>query len=472
MWVLTLLAGLLVVLVITAATGYFVAQEFSYMAVDRSRLKARAATGDAAATRALAVTQRTSFMLSGAQLGITVTALLVGFVAEPLIGASLGTALGGAGVPTAIGVAVGTVLALLLSTFLQMIFGELFPKNLAIARPEPVAVALATSTTVYLGLFGWLIRVFDAASNLLLKALRIEPVHDVEHSATARDLEHIVADSRESGDLPEELSVLLDRILDFPEQDVQHAMIPRARVDVVRQEETVGAIRSRMSVGHSRYPALDEDDQVVGVVHLYDVLAGTHGEDVPVSTLMRPAILVPTSMSLPDSLRLLTERRSQMACVLDEYGGFAGVLTIEDLAEELVGEIADEHDPAEIVAITQRPGRWVISGEVHLDEVERTIDRDLPESEHETLAGLVIDTYGDLPPVGTVVRVELPLDLADLAEDTEPEVHHLRLEVLELERHVPSLVQVEVESADAVEPGPTSEEPEARPDAEHVAGEL
>lgn len=165
MWVLTLLVGLLVVLVITAATGYFVAQEFSYMAVDRSRLKARAATGDAAATRALAVTQRTSFMLSGAQLGITVTALLVGFVAEPLIGSSLGTALGGAGVPTAVGVVVGTVLALLLSTFLQMIFGELFPKNLAIARPEPVAVALATSTTVYLGLFGWLIRVFDAASN-------------------------------------------------------------------------------------------------------------------------------------------------------------------------------------------------------------------------------------------------------------------------------------------------------------------
>lgn len=470
MWVLTLLVGLLVVLVITAATGYFVAQEFSYMAVDRSRLKARAATGDAAATRALAVTQRTSFMLSGAQLGITVTALLVGFVAEPLIGSSLGTALGGAGVPTAVGVVVGTVLALLLSTFLQMIFGELFPKNLAIARPEPVAVALATSTTVYLGLFGWLIRVFDAASNLLLRMLRIEPVHDVEHSATARDLEHIVADSRESGDLPEELSVLLDRILDFPEQDVQHAMIPRARVDVVRQEETIGSIRSRMSVGHSRYPALDEDDQVVGVVHLYDVLSGTHDADAAVSTLMRPAILVPTSMSLPDSLRLLTGRRSQMACVLDEYGGFAGVLTIEDLAEELVGEIADEHDPAEILAVAQRPGRWVISGEVNLDEVERTIDRDLPESEHETLAGLVIDTYGDLPPVGTVVRVELPLDLADLAEDAEPEVHHLRLEVLELERHVPSLVQVEVETGDAA--GGPAAEPAARPDAERVGEEL
>jgi CBS domain containing-hemolysin-like protein len=209
MWALTLLLGLLVVLAITAATGYFVAQEFAYMAVDRSRLKARSAAGDQAATRALAVTQRTSFMLSGAQLGITVTALLVGYVAEPLIGESLGTALGGVGVPTGVGVAVGTALALLVSTFLQMIFGELFPKNLAIARPEPVAVALATSTTVYLTVFGWLIKVFDQASNLLLKLVRIEPVHDVEHSATVRDLENIVATSRDTGDLPAELSMLL-----------------------------------------------------------------------------------------------------------------------------------------------------------------------------------------------------------------------------------------------------------------------
>ena len=331
-----------------------------------------------------------------------------------------------------------------------------------------------------LGLFGWLIRVFDAASNLLLRMLRIEPVHDVEHSATARDLEHIVADSRQSGDLPEELSVLLDRILDFPEQDVQHAMIPRARVDVVRQEETIGSIRERMSLGHSRYPALDEDDEVVGVVHLDDVLATTHGDDVPVSTLMRPAILVPTSMSLPDSLRLLTGRRNQMACVLDEYGGFAGVVTVEDLAEELVGEIADEHDPAEVLAVAQRPGRWLISGDIHLDEVERTIDRELPESEHETLAGLVIDTYGDLPPVGAVVHVELPLDLADLAEDTEPVVHHLRLEVLELERHVPSRVQVEVVSGDIVDSSALAEGAggaedavdAGRPDTEHVRGEL
>src|SRR5688500_7949374 len=269
MEVLSLLLGVLVVLAITVVTGYFVAQEFAYMAVDRSALAARAAAGDTAAKRALAVTRRTSFMLSGAQLGITVTGLLVGYVAEPLIGESLGTLLGGVGIPTSVGVAVGAVLALLVATVVQMLFGELFPKNLAIARSEPVALRLARSTAIYLRVFGWLIWVFDQASNLLLRALRIEPVHDVEHSATARDLEHIVEDSRESGDLPVELSMMLDRILDFPRRTVEHAMIPRSRVDTVADTDTIGEVRERIAHGHSRYPVLTEDTQdVVGVVHV------------------------------------------------------------------------------------------------------------------------------------------------------------------------------------------------------------
>ncbi|WP_066587152.1 hemolysin family protein [Cellulomonas timonensis] len=443
MWVLTLLLGILVVLAITAVTGYFVAQEFAYMAVDRSRLGARAAAGDAGAQRALAVTRRTSFMLSGAQLGITVTGLLVGYVAEPLIGASLGEALGGVGVPTGVGGAIGTVLALLFSTFVQMIVGELFPKNLAIARPEPVALWLATSTTAYLAVFGWLIRIFDQASNLLLRALRIEPVHDVEHSATVRDLEHIVADSRESGDLPAELSVLLDRILDFPEQDVEHAMISRSRVDVVRADDTLSHVRALMSTGHSRYPVLDHDDQVVGVVHLQDVLAidGRDADDA--ASIMRPALMLATSMPLPDALRVLTGAGNQLACVVDEYGGFAGVLTLEDLAEELVGEITDEHDAdVPLGAPQDEDGIWLMAGDVHVDEVERAVGHDLPRGDYETISGLVIAVHGGLPDVGTVVDVELPPDPAHLALADAPPPVVMRVEVEEVERHVPARVRV------------------------------
>ena len=158
---LLMLAGVMMTILIIAANGYFVAQEFAYMSVDRATLRSRAEKGDAAAKRALAVTRRTSFMLSGAQLGITVTGLLVGFVAEPFIGESLGVLLGGAGVPTAVGVTLGTVLSLLFATVVQMIFGELYPKNLAIANPEPLARGLARSTLLYLAVFGWLITLFD-----------------------------------------------------------------------------------------------------------------------------------------------------------------------------------------------------------------------------------------------------------------------------------------------------------------------
>lgn len=291
---LTLLLGVLVVLLITAVTGYFVAQEFAYMAVDRSRLNSLAQAGDLGAQRALAVTRRTSFMLSGAQ-GITVTGLLVGYVAEPLIGESLGTIFGGIGIPTAVGLGIGAVLALLFSTLVQMLFGELFPKNLAIARPEPVARWLARSTTLYLKLFGWLIWIFDQASNLLLRALKIEPVHDVEHSASARDLEHIVAESRETGTLPPELSTMLDRILDFPTRPVEHAMIPRTHVDTVRADDSLDHVITLMGRGHSRYPVVGADSEdIVGVIHLQDVLGLTPTTDLTVRALTRSALIFPT----------------------------------------------------------------------------------------------------------------------------------------------------------------------------------
>ena len=245
--ILTLLLGIVVILAIIAANGYFVAQEFAYMSVDRVKLGARAEAGDKAAQRALKVTRRTSFMLSGAQLGITVTGLLIGYVAEPMVGESVGVLLGAAGVPAALSISVGTVGALVVAAVVQMIFGELYPKNLAIANAEPLARGLARSTTIYLGLFGWLITVFDHAANALLRLFRIEPVHDVDTTATVEDLERIVADSRESGDLPEELSVLIDRIIDFPDQDVEHAMIPRSQVGTVSPDTTVGELRVLMA---------------------------------------------------------------------------------------------------------------------------------------------------------------------------------------------------------------------------------
>jgi CBS domain containing-hemolysin-like protein len=440
---LTLLFGTLVILAIIAANGYFVAQEFAYMAVDRTRLAVLAADGDASAKRALEVTKRTSFMLSGAQLGITVTGLMVGFVAEPLVGQSLGVLLGGVGIPSEVGVTVGTLLALVVATIIQMIFGELYPKNLAIANADPLARGLARSTLIYLTVFGWLIGFFDKSANLFLRLLRIEPVHDLDVSVSADDLPRIISDSRDSGDLPVELSLMLDRILDFPQQDVEHAMIPRSQVDWLTPETTLVKLRELMASGHTRYPVIHEDTPV-GVVHLTDVLLRLLAGDTEdtVESVMRPATVMPTLMALPDALAELIQTNNQLACVIDEYGSFVGVLTLEDLAEEIVGEITDEHD--EDNADPLMPGGdgiWIMDGDVHLDEVERALGYDLPHEEVETIAGLLIAELGALPAEGDTVTITLPEDPSELVSDL-PVARQLVIEVLRVERYVPTQVRV------------------------------
>ncbi|AOS61880.1 hemolysin family protein [Actinoalloteichus hymeniacidonis] len=434
---LTLLLGVVVILVIIAANGYFVAQEFAYMSVDRARLRARAAEGDAAARRALQVTGRTSFMLSGAQLGITVTGLLVGYVAEPLVGESLAVLLGDTGLSAAVAISIGTVGALVVASLVQMIFGELYPKNLAIAAPERLARGLSRSTLIYLAVFGWLITFFDHAANLLLRIVRVEPVHDVDITMNAEDLKRAVADSRASGDLPPELSMLIDRVLDFPDQDVAHAMVPRSQVGVVNADTTIGELRSLMAGAHTRYPVLDESEQPVGTVQLVDLLRSDASDGASVTTIMRPPVVVSTLMPLPNALDQLTRERGELACAIDEYGGFAGILTVEDLAEELVGELTDEHDATTAPDIlVEESGVWRVGGDVHIDEIERAIGHVLPTGDYETFAGLFIAYHGALPTAGESIEVALPEDPGDLV-DTEPVRRALRIEVIELSGHVP-----------------------------------
>ena len=459
--VLVLLLGIVVILAIIAANGYFVAQEFAYMSVDRSRLAAQADAGDEAAEKALSITRRTSFMLSGAQLGITVTGLLTGYVAEPLIGESLGTLLGGVGVPPAVSITVGTVGALVLATVVQMIFGELYPKNLAIAAPEPLAKALAGSTRIYLAATGWLITFFDRASNALLRLFGITPVEDVDSTATSKDLERIVEDSKSTGDLPEELSDVLDRTLEFPEEDAKHAMIPRTRVGVVRPEITIGELRAMMAGGHSRYPVVTPEEEPIGVVQLIDLLATDLPDDAPVEKLMRPALVIPELMKLPDALEELTKSHNQLACVIDEYGGLEGVLTVEDIAEEFVGDLTDEHDLEPAGVIDEHPHHedtWTMDGDAHLDEVERAVGHDIPVGDYETIAGLAIAYAGELPGVGETIVVPLDDDPRELVED---EVTHrvLDITVTEIERHVPTEVRVRMRDL-------TTEEWEAMQDPE------
>lgn len=442
----TLLFGILFILAIIAANGYFVAQEFAYMAVDRAKLATLAATGDEAAKRALAVTKRTSFMLSGAQLGITVTGLVLGFAAEPLLGKSMGVILQYFGLSLEVGIAIGTVTTLVVAMIVQMIFGELYPKNLAIANAEPMSLMMSRSTLIYMAVFGFFISFFDKSANLLLRVVRIEPVHDLDVSASEEDLHHIIANSRESGDIPIELSLMMDRILDFPERDVEHAMVPRSQVDWVEPDTTLIELLSLMAQAHTRYPVVNDDDVPIGVVHLPDVLARIDAGyvDDTVESVMRPATVLPTLMRLPDALEQLVISTNQLACVIDEYGGFAGVLTVEDLAMEIVGEITDEHDADDGEAVVSESDNvWLMDGDVHIDEVERTIGYDLPKDDVETIAGLLIAKRGALPTEGEKVIIELPVDPSEFASG-ELFKRHLEVKVLRVERHVPTEVRVKL----------------------------
>jgi CBS domain containing-hemolysin-like protein len=438
--------GLLLIIVLTAATGYFVAQEFGYVAVDRGKLKQLADEGDAAAERALRVTGRLSFMLSGAQLGITVTALLVGYVAEPFLGDGLAQLLGGAGVSRSVSLPLSIVLALVIATVIQMVLGELAPKNLAIVRAEGLARALSRSTLIYLAVAGPVIRLFDAAATRLLRRLGIEPVEELPTGATPEDLEQIIAESRLEGHLDAEMSTLLDRGLDFRQLTAGEAMVPRVDVHTVRADDPVSRIVEMLDSGHSRFPVRGTEgvDDLVGVVGIADVLGVPPGRRATtrVAAVAVPPLLVPETLPLPTVLDRLRAGHRQLACVVDEYGGFAGVISLEDIAEELVGPIRDEDDPPERAPVRQSDGSWVVPARWRIDEVADSTGIALPEApEYDTLSGLVMRELGRVPQVGDRLEISLPAD-ADSGQPESP--RRAAVEVLAVDRHVADSVRLEV----------------------------
>ncbi|GGM26535.1 MULTISPECIES: hemolysin family protein [Micromonospora] len=439
-----IVVGLALITVLTVATGYFVAQEFGYVAVDRGKLKQLAEGGDQAAARALEVTARLSFMLSGAQLGITVTALLVGYVAEPYLGAGLAELLGGVGISPALTLPLSIALALVIATAVQMVLGELAPKNLAIARPEPLARALSRSTLLYLKVAGPLITLFDRAAVRLLRRVGIEPIEELPSGATPKDLEQIIAESREEGHLDAEMSDLLDRGLDFRELTAGEAMVPRVDVHTVLAQEPVSRVVELLDTGHSRFPVRGADgvDDLVGVVGIADVLGVPPAEraTTPVSAVAGPPLLVPETLPLPTVLDRLRVGHRQLACVVDEYGGFAGVITLEDLAEELVGPILDEDDPPERAPARQEDGSWVVPARWRIDEIADSTGIALPEApEYDTISGLVMRELGRVPEVGDRLEISLPPD-----PDTPESAPTALVEVLAVDRHVADSVRIQL----------------------------
>jgi CBS domain containing-hemolysin-like protein len=435
--------GLVLVVLLTLATGYFVAQEFAYVSVDRNRLRQLADEGDAAAARALDITGRLSFTLSGAQFGITVTALLVGYAGEPLIGVALADLLGFTDLPYAARLTIAVALVLVFSTVLQMVVGELAPKNLAIARPIPLARSLSRSTQIYLAVAGPLIRLFDAASNRLLRAVGIEPVEELSPGATTADLEHVIDESRKGGALDEELSLLLERGLAYRALSAEQAMTPRVDVDTVPATSTLADVVDLLRTSpHSRFPVVAKDvDDVVGIVGLAELLVVPRERwgDVTVQDACSAAVVVPGSLPLPAALEQLRASRRQLAVVVDEFGGFDGVLSLEDIAEEVVGDIFDEGDEREPDQPVGPADTHTLSARLRLDEVESSTGVRLPLGpDYATVSGLVLGRLGRVAKTGDTVVVEEVVEPGDVDDLSVPDRIEIRVD--EVERHVPAVV--------------------------------
>ena len=400
--------GLLAVVALIAANGYFVAAEFSFVAAKRGRLEDAAITGDRRSARAVRVHKRLSFMLSGAQLGITVTSLVVGFIAEPTLGRALEPVVGAVGVPEGARFGIALTAGFVLATAAQMIFGELAPKNLAIAKPEPIARALAGSTLVFMRLASPLIRLFDGSANRLLRTLGIEPIEELHGGVSVEELDLIVEESAGHGKLSVRQAALLERAIDFGTLHASAAMVPWNRVTTIRAHASCDVLREVMASAHSRFPVIGDDGAVIGLVHAKDLfdVADDDFATTAMATLARPALVMPETASLRSVLAALRREATEMAVVADEYGAPAGVVTLEDLVEELVGDIADEYDLAEPRAVDHGDGSWTVPGSWRIDEIERVTGVMLPaDGAYDTVAGLVLTRLQRIPAPGDRAEV-------------------------------------------------------------------
>jgi CBS domain containing-hemolysin-like protein len=434
----TSLAGIAAVVLLTVATGYFVAQEFAFVTADRARLAEHASRGEARAERALRVMSRLSFMLSGAQLGITVTALVVGFIAEPATSALIKPALNTAGLSSGTAEGIAVVAGFVIATVIQMVLGELLPKNLALARAEPLAKSLASSTLAYLRVAGPVIRLFDAAAIRLLRVVGVEPVEELHHGATLEELGDIIGESRRSGHLPADLSALLQRSLTFGARTAAEVMVPRPDVITVPGTATAGELTDLIAAaGHTHYPVYGRDiDDVLGTAGVREIIAADPpSDDRLVTDLMRPALLIPDTLPLQTVITRMREAGEEFAGVVDEYGGLAGILTFEDIAEELVGEIADENDAVRAPS-ARAGGVWELDGAMRIAQVRDLTGIALPtDPAYDSLSGLIMAHLSRLPQIGDSVQTDL--------DPTYGPPGHAEIQVLSVRRRVARSVRLQ-----------------------------
>jgi CBS domain containing-hemolysin-like protein len=397
---------------LTAGTFVCVAGEFALTALERSTVDAHVQqAGDRRAHHVKHAHSTLSFQLSGAQVGITITTLITGYIAEPAIARLIRPGLDAVGLPDAAVGGVSLGIALALATALSMLFGELVPKNLAIARPLPTARQVAGLLNAFSTAFRWLISALNGSANWIVRRLGIEPVEDLRSARSPQELGSLVRSSAQQGTLDQATATLLDRSLRFGERTAEELMTSRMQVQALRADATALAlVDAARRTGYSRFPVYGSDlDDVRGVVHVKQAFAVPAGQRAatPVGALASPVPTVPNSLDGDALLDRLRGQGLQVAIVVDEYGGTAGIVTLEDLVEEIVGDVRDEHDRMEVSQVQPLGGeRWIISGLLRVDEVADAVGLAMPEGDYETVAGLVLERLGRIADVGDEIDLD------------------------------------------------------------------
>jgi len=423
-----ILLGISVLLI--ALSGVFVAAEFAFVTVDRSQVDRAAAEGDRGAQGVQVALRSLSTQLSGAQVGITVTNLGIGFLAEPALAELLDDPLRALGVPEGGIHPTALALGLGLSTLLTMLFGELVPKNLAVALPLATARVTQLPMRWFTAVNRLPIRLLNGSANAAVRRLGVEPQEELRSARSSTELASLISRSADVGTLDPDTAELMERSVEFGTRTAGEIMTPRVRTrSLTENDRALAVIELARETGHSRFPVLDADDVVVGTVHVKNAVALPVHEraTTKVKHLMAKPIVVPDSLRLDPLLALLRKESFQLAVVLDEYGGQAGIVTLEDVIEEIVGDISDEHDRLGARARQRRDGTWLLSGLLRPDEVEDLTGVELPESEdYDTIAGLVLKVLGRVPEAGDIAEVPVP-------DRSDPDEPRERLAVLTVE---------------------------------------
>lgn len=403
-----LIAGLLLVL----GTGFFVAVEFSLVALDQTYVQRAVDNGDKGAVPLLKCLKSLSTQLSSCQLGITLTTLLTGYVMEPSVGRLIQGPLTTIGIPEAILGTVSLVIAMTLATLLSMLIGELVPKNLAIALPFKIGKLLARPQLIFTGVFKPAIIVLNGFSNRVLNLFGLEAKEEISGARTPSELSSLVRRSAEMGTLDAGTANFLARTLSFSERTAADVMTPRIRMETIESDQSVAdVVDLARQTGFSRFPLIaDSPDDIRGVVHVKKAVAVPRSKraGLPAGTIMTEVLRVPETVHLDSLLAELREANLQLAVVLDEYGGTAGVVTLEDLVEEIVGEVADEHDKLKPGVLQSASGNWFFPGLMRPDEITEQIPHlSVPdEAGYETVAGYIIAELGRIAAPGD--RVDVP----------------------------------------------------------------